>query len=321
MSSSVGKIPFVFPKTCQESLTQSAPCSDLVPGLSDDALIQIFSYLNPHREMGALLCVCHGMRDLIAESCKEQLDKKESLHMKDLTAYHRRLSAEAGDWRSIFSYCKELKTFDFDGTFRKQVPRNEENEQENQIARILTSAKEYCSELKNLDFSGCFAVGDKTLSYLSDKFSQLTSLNLMLCKYSIDGIKFLTLDCKNLTSINLCDNSINDEAVICIANNCIGLIELNLYSSTNGMNGSVTDASIVVLAKQCTSLMRLNIPISDITDASLHALGENCKSLILFTHPYFLVRCTKEGMDALAVQLPYLVFKKILWDFNTFLPD
>jgi hypothetical protein len=310
------KVAFVFPTGCRKDWPVLASCSGLFK-LSYDALLQIFSDLDPYTEMNALLCVCKGMDDLVRDSLIEQLNKKETLRIDDFETYRRRLNTEPWDWSPIFNHCKELKAFSCKSAFRKNNSSEAGKKEEARISIILASAKERCPKLTQLNLSGCSGVGDTTISYLASNFIHLTLLDLEICKYSNDGIKSLFESCKNLTSINLSSNdSINDDVVVCVANNCQKLCELNLANSVVRFSGAITDISICVLAQQCTSLMRLNIPNSDITDASLYVLGENCKNLILFNHLSFLPFCSGGGADALTAMLPKLVFSMTMSGFD-----
>ena len=138
----------------------------------------------------------------------------------------------------------------------------------------------------------------------SDKFPLLTSLDLSYCRHITNAsVRALSNKCTQLVSLNLsfCTNTINDNSVIALSNGYPHLVSLNLsgcrsitfnsvFALANGCPllttldlancNQITDNSLIELSRRCPLLTSLNLTqCKRITDRSVTALSNGCPLL------------------------------------------
>jgi hypothetical protein len=170
---------------------------------------------------------------------------------------------------------------------------------------LLCIAKN-CHRLKEFS-SKCEAISDETLSELAINNSGLTVLDLGIYgdeqNSCAKGLKEIFTHCSlkklNLRSRNV---SVTEEAIECLAENCIRLVEITCGSLTKENFSKNGDACFANLARSCSDLEIFNMSsdsASVITDKTLIELGKSCPKLTDFV-------CngnnsiTNEGLIALA---------------------
>jgi len=296
--------------TPQEVLDISEKLSNLeiaeyqVPVIPDDKLVEIFASYDVGKEMSGVAGVCSDWKtNIVPLICIQQLNYKQTLSIRELAIYQKRLGIDFSDFDSIFCHCRNLIGVDFSEAFKEINSK----EQQDEILAILSSAKKFCPKLISLNLKNCYAVEINVLNYIKCNFQGLTYLNLSACTRSFGSIQGIVIGLNKLVFLDVSSTMIGNDDIIAIANNCPNLKELNVYDSCGYFaTGPVNDESIVYLSQKCKSLNRLILDNCKITDLSLNALAENCKSLtFLFYYGCFLV--TEDGFDNLKLNLPDLI--------------
>jgi len=94
-------------------------------------------------------------------------------------------------------------------------------------------------------------------------------MNKTKAKEQLDNGKIDFRDCPNIIYIT-------DKSIIELAENCLGLTEINLTDCHN-----ITDTSVIALAEHCPELMKIFLDYCyKITDNSIIALAQGCQGLI-----------------------------------------
>ena len=138
--------------------------------------------------------------------------------------------------------------------------------------------------------------------------SQLENNTLDLLEYSEnitdDMVIAIAENCPGLMKINLEEcGYITDAAVIALAKNCPGLTKIYLQRCED-----ITNAAVIALAERCAGLTDINLVGGDyITDAAVIALAEGCAGLTRIHLPCFSnSNITDTAIIALADRCEYL---------------
>jgi hypothetical protein len=287
------------------ALTGNATAETIPEGaisiLPVEMLFEIFRSFDVKAELSPVSETCIYWHDpLTPEVCRQQLKEKESLTVKEIAIYQRRLGLEPDNWDDIFGHCRQLKKLDFADVFQeKGFPARE-------MEIMIESVSKNCPGFKILDFVYYWSVvEDKIMANLASNLPNLTHLRLQFCQFTYTGLKAMVQGCNNLVCLDLSYTPTFDEHVIDIAKHCPSLCQLNLAGCYLTFSTPVTDESIQFLAQKCSHLTDLSIPFAQITNASLISLGQNCKKLKYFYH-YACNAVTGDDIDTLKQQLPQL---------------
>lgn len=143
-------------------------------------------------------------------------------------------------------------------------------------AEGFISLTHQCSSLESLNISHCSEISTKMLTGLGIRCRLLSSLDLSNTTVTDEAISSLVFDCQTLIELKLkhC-HEITDVAVIAVAECCSLLTSLNLRDNDN-----ISDRAVITLAHHCPSLTNLDISYCAImTDAAVIAVAKNCPGM------------------------------------------
>ena len=134
-----------------------------------------------------------------------------------------------------------------------------------------------CGLLKSLNFRNFYQLLDEAVIMATRECKYLESLNVWSCDnlHIEPVIYFISGQCKQLLHLNIGGLGVFDESIQKMSMECKNLLSINLTNCYN-----LTDDGIISLSRNCIHLKRIDLmDCEKITDLSIKSVADNCPDL------------------------------------------
>jgi hypothetical protein len=165
----------------------------------------------------------------------------------------------------------------------------------------LMAVGQHCSALQTLNLKACMGWTDRGLRALLAECRALTKLSFAYTSLDDDAMLVIAERCPKLRVLIVDEcGAVSDAGVRAVAARCPGLVELS------AVHCALTDVAIADIARHCPLLETLRIESCDfITDVGIEALGRHCTKLRCLELAG-CVKLTDRGMANLVGRCPEL---------------